>query len=267
MDIRSTDFADSFNKKEAHVGVFGMGLVGESIKSYFERHGMDVIPHDPFNGSFKGLDELVKNSQVIFVCTPTPLSEDLKRSCTSVVDALDSIEKKAMELGRPSDSFVVCIMSSVNPGFTKSEKIKRKSMRITVSPEFLSNKNPEKSLQQSNRFIVGGDMDDARVILQFFLEADKRRVEEGKCVLIQCDITAAELTRIFVNSLLMTKNIFSRQMSEVCHAMGVSYEEVRVLTSLDNRVGASFTNIQDSEDREIQEDFSSFGVLEKQIKS
>ena len=268
MDIKAPDFSDAFKKEEAVVGIMGMGLVGQALKFYFDRHGFPVIPYDRYHEKeFSGLEDLVKQAQVIFVAVPAPVREDRTRNMGPIWDALESIEKKAAEIGRPFDSFIACIISPTNPGYTKKVQEELPGMRITYMPEFLTNKNANFDLVSSNRFVVGGSMDDARVVLQFFLEADRRRVESGKCVLVQCDATAAELSRLLTNGALLSKAFFSKQVHDIAAFLGVDFEETRVLACLDPRVGPAFTKVEDTNEREVNEDFVLVSALDDRQKN
>jgi UDPglucose 6-dehydrogenase len=49
------------------------------------------------------------------------------------------------------------------------------------------------------------------------------------------------MVKLYTNGILATKVLFSNEMYLICQQLGVNYEEVRVLSVLDPRVGASHT--------------------------
>ncbi len=266
MDINSPDFAESFRVNEAVVGVVGMDLVGRAFRDYFLERKFKVLSFDPYEASFGDIECIVKEAQVIFVCTPAPMLESGRRNSVPVQDSLLKIEKTAKELGRPLGSFVVCIVSPVDPGFTDDWKRRAdRSSRTVYSPEFLSQEYPDLSMKQLTKIVVGGDMDDVSVVLQFFFESNRRRTEEGKLALFACSAVSAELTRLFVHGILDAKVTFSRRMKAVCDSMKVPFEEVRILSALDPRVGGKFTT-PDATEREITNDVWVLAALEDHLK-
>jgi UDPglucose 6-dehydrogenase len=243
VDINAPDFVDSFDKSKALVGIIGQGFVGSAMKAYFDRHEVPVVAYDKFKPEFSTLEEVVKKADVIFVCVPTPMRQSGECYTGIPEDVFADIDRTAKEIGRPTDSFVCCLKSTVPAGFTDGLRKKYPHMRITFSPEFLTEKNSVQDMIQANRIIVGGATEDSAVVLQFFLAADQRRVDEGKVVLIQCPAAAAEMAKLFGNGLLFTKVVFSNEIYALCKKMGINYDEVRFLTSLDPRIGGGHTQV------------------------
>jgi UDPglucose 6-dehydrogenase len=243
MDINALDFESSFDLKNANVGIVGQGFVGSAMKSYFERK-INCLTYDKYKPeSGTTLDEVVSKSDIIFVCVPTPMRHTGECYTGIVESVLQDIERVAQEIDRPTNTFVVCIKSTVPPGFTARMQEKHSGLRLVFSPEFLTEKNAVGDMLNANRVIVGGTMDDSKVVLRYFLEVDKRRVDEGKCVLVQCSTSAAEMAKLFGNGLLFSKVMFSNEVYVLCQVLGINYEEVRILTSLDPRIGGAHTAV------------------------
>jgi UDPglucose 6-dehydrogenase len=246
MDINAPDFIQSFKLENATVGIIGQGFVGSAMRAYFERK-VRVLSYDKYKNdrdeSHVDLETVVRESDIIFVCVPTPMRESGECYTGIPESVFDDISRTAKEIGRPGDSFVCCLKSTVPPGFTQNLQGKHLDLRITFSPEFLTEKNSIQDMLQANRVIVGGDLGSAAVVLQFFLEVDKRRVEEGKCVLVQCSTMAAEMAKLFGNGLLFSKVVFSNEIYLLCKKMGINYDEVKVLTALDPRIGGNHVSV------------------------
>lgn len=243
MDINAPDFIESFDLAKAKVGIIGQGFVGTAIRAFFERK-VSCVTYDKYKQETTNtLEEVVRDSDIIFVCVPTPMRETGECYTGIVESVLSDIDNKSQEIARPGSSFVVCIKSTVPPGFTARMQERHMNLRLVFSPEFLLEKTAIQDMLHANRVIVGGSMDDAKVVLQFFIAVDQRRVEEGKCVLVQCTSAAAEMAKLFGNGLLFSKVLFSNEIYMMCQVMGINYEEVRVLTSLDPRIGNSHTQV------------------------
>ena len=244
VDVNSPDFAERFNKKDAVVGVIGQGFVGGTMKAYFEHHGMRVVAHDKFRPEFGSLAGVVSQSDVVFVCVPTPMKPTGECHTDIVVSVLDDIVAASAQLGRPGDTFVVCLKSTVPPGFTKRMQRQFPTLRITFSPEYLTEKSAYQDMVRATRVVVGGDYDDTKIVLQFFLEADRRRVDEGKLLLVAvADPAAAEMAKLFANGLLFAKVMFCNDVYLLCQRLGIDYEEARAIAVLDPRIGPSHTHV------------------------
>lgn len=243
MDINAPDFSETFDKKNAVVGIIGQGFVGSAMKAYFDHHEVKVVAYDKFKPEFNTLNDVVANSDVIFVCVPTPMRQNGECFTGIVESVLDDVERAARENSRPYNSFVVCVKSTVPPGFTDGQRARRTGLRIVFSPEFLTEKNSVDDMINANRIVVGGPFDDARVVLHFFLAADKERVAAKDVALIQCDSSVAEMSKLFTNALLFTKVVLSNDMYKLCKGLGIKYEEVRAVTSFDPRIGSSHTQV------------------------
>ena len=242
MDINSPDFFTSFDIKKATVGIVGQGFVGNAIRSFFERR-VKCLAYDKYKSTGSSLEDVVKASEVIFVCVPTPMRESGECYTGIVQDVLNDIAKTAREIGRPGDTFVVCVKSTVPPGFTDQMKVSFPMLRLVFSPEFLTEKNSVGDMLNANRVIVGGEMDDTKIVLHFFLEADRKRIEQGKCVLMHCSSRSAEMAKLLGNGLLFSKVVFCNEVYALCQKMGIEYDEVRTLAALDPRIGASHTGV------------------------
>ena len=243
MDINAPDFVATFKKEDAIVGIVGQGFVGGATKAYFDRHEFPVIAYDKFKSGYSTLEDVVKKAHIIFVCVPTPMRTTGECYTGIVEDVFADIDRVAKEVGRPGDSFVLCLKSTVPPGTTEGLKYRYPHLRITFSPEFLTEKNAIQDMLQATRILVGGSKEDAAVVLQFFLVADQRRVDENKVMLVQCPANAAEMTKLFTNGLLFTKVLFANEVYKLCESMGILYDDVRWLTCLDKRIGNTHLNV------------------------
>lgn len=251
MDIRDTDFVTKFDREQVAVGVIGHGYVGSAVDSFFrwkvDGNGdpvklFDVYVYDRAKPELDSLTTVVKESSVIFVCVPTPMNLD--GSChTGIVESvLKDIVTEAGRQARSLDSFVVVIKSTVYPGFT-SEMQERYGLRLVFSPEFLTEKNSVDDMERCNRVLLGGDIDDGRVVFKFFETKLLSRLQNGSCVIVSCKSDEAEMAKLFTNGILMTKVLFCNEIYQLCQKAGIDYDEVRGLACLDPRIGQSHTMV------------------------
>jgi len=233
MSINAPDFVVNFDIKDVAVGLVGFGYVGQAIESFFSTECKSYV-YDKFKDGLDTLEDTVSNASVIFVCVPTPMNKD--GSCyTGIVEsAILDIQQAAARLARDINEFILVVKSTVTPGFT--DKMKEKTgMRIIFSPEFLTEAASIEDFEKVNRVILGGDIEDARVVYKFF----ERKMEPRGVTIAQCPTKTAEMTKLFTNAFLMTKVLFANEMYQVCSGLEIDYEEVMNLACLDYRIAYS----------------------------
>jgi len=240
LDINATDFLKSFNMKNATVGVVGHGFVGKAVDEFFKGK-CNVLVHDKAKPELNSLKEVVSGAEVIFICVPTPMRKDGSCFTGFIEEVLTNVRNTARELNRNLDSFVTVVKSTVYPGFVEDMQNKLLPLRITFSPEFLTEANSVNDFKEVNRIIVGGDEDDALVVCKYFAEADPDRVEDGRRIILHADSTTAEMVKLYANGILTAKVIFSNEVYLMCQKLGISFEDVRMMAVLDHRIGAGHT--------------------------
>jgi len=248
LDINSSDFGNAFEPSKATVGIIGQGFVGGAMRAYFDRpvsgesgEKFNIVTYDKYTGG--DIKNVIEKAEVVFVCVPTPMRKTGECYTGIVESVLQDIVDTAKLVGRNMDTFVVCVKSTVWPGFTEEMKQRYPGMRLCFSPEFLTEKNAAGDMIASNRIVVGGEMDDASVVLQFFLVQDAARVDDGRCMLIRVEATVAEMVKLYTNGILFTKVLFSNEVYQLCKRLGIDYDDVRLVSCVDPRIGPSHTMV------------------------
>ncbi len=248
MDINDPDFALDFNIRDAVVGIVGHGYIGQAVDVLFSPYCQRLV-YDRAKPELQTLDEVVQNAQVVFVAVPTPMERD--GSChTGIVESvLQDIQNAAVRMGRDVRSFVVVLKSTVPPGFTARMR-SQLSLRLVFSPEFLTEKNSADDFRRASRVLLGGDLEDAKVVFKFFEGVWADRLPDtyvdqpdGPVNIVRCDSTAAELTKYFTNCYLATCVTFANEMYRLCQALDQRYDVVKTLALLDQRISPSHLDV------------------------
>lgn len=242
IDINATDFIERFDPKNGTVGVVGHGYVGHAVEVFFHKV-FDVKVYDKVKEELHTLKDVVTSSEVIFVCVPTPMRQDGSCYTGIVEDVLSAIATTAKDNNRSMGSFVVVVKSTVYPGFTKKMKQLFPGMRLLFSPEFLTEKNSIEDFEKTKRVLLGGEIEDARVVFKYFEARLPEKVKNNQTVVVQVDPTVAELAKLYTNGILMTKILFSNEVYQICQKLDADYEEVRTLACIDDRIGRSHTSV------------------------
>lgn len=261
IDLNSPTFIQDFRISDATVGAVGYGFIGNAVVELFRPHVGSVLIYDKEkSGSTSGnlfvnvtqcssLIEVVRGSEVIFVAVPTPMRSSGECFTGIVESVLQDIQNAAIRLARSLDDFVVVIKSTVPPGFTRRMQDKY-ALRLVFSPEFLTEANAVNDFKTANRVLLGGELEDARVVFKYFEGVWPDRQAEtwtnhpdGPVAIVHCSSEEAELTKLSTNIHLTAKVMVSNELYLICQSMGINYDNVKVLTQLDRRIGTSHMTV------------------------
>lgn len=216
------------------VGVVGYGYVGKAVEYGFKPNN-EVLVHDKFLPSLS-LPKVVSKSQIIFVCVPTPMDRAYEKIDLSIVEQVvgDIVKLAKKYKKRP----IVVIKSTVIPGTTRKLGEKFKYQETAFNPEFLTEANYLDDFVNSDRIIVGGDVDWVRQRV-----VDLYRDSFPKTKVFQTDPVTAEMVKYMANTFLATKVMFANEMYDLCEKLGIKYEEVKQMVVADRRIYDSHLDI------------------------
>ncbi len=250
IDIQREDIVHTFNISDATVGQIGHGFIGNAVAKLFEPHCRVLIYDKAKTGpGYSTLDDVLRYSEVVFVAVPTPMKPSGECHTGIVEEVLQEVQNRAVAVGRDLGAFIVVIKSTVPPGFTRrmSDKF---ALRIVFSPEFLTEANAAEDFRKTNRVILGGDLEDARIVFKYFegVWPDRLRDQwsgnpDGIVDIIHCDSTTAELVKLSANAHLAARVVVSNEIYRACQAAGVQYDDVKKLSQLDRRIGMSHMEV------------------------
>lgn len=264
MSIQDKDFVSDFKLEDATVGQIGYGFIGNAVVELF-RPFCNVVVYDKFQAqkNYEGrerlpkvalcndLDSVVKLADVIFAAVPTPMRRTGECDTSIIESVVQEVQNTAIRIRRDINDFILVIKSTVPPGFTKKMQDKY-ALRILFSPEFLTEANAVQDFKKANRVLLGGDIEDARIVFKFFEGVWPSRVlgpaydpshPDGPVQIIQCESGVAEMVKLSTNVHLTAKVMISNELYLICEKAGIPYEDVKLLTQLDRRIGTSHMNV------------------------
>ena len=216
-----------------NVGIIGCGFVGSSLREGL-RDSVTVDVYDKFNTDLSTVDslrDLVLESDILFVCLPTPMRRTGECDTTLVENTVHLIDNYC-----EGSSKVVVIKSTVPPGTTKKlQLMTRDCCSVIFNPEFLTEANHIEDFKNQKRIILGGD--DCKDALAKVKSMYMKQFPSVPYVL--CGSLEAELTKYFCNCFLATKVSFANEMKQYCDALGADYDRVVESSVYDDRVGKS----------------------------
>ena len=181
------------------------------------------------------LKSAVEKSKIIFLCLPTPQSEDGSADLTHVIGVSEKIA------GYLNEEKIIISKSTVPVGTVERLKqlFKKKSsypVEVVSNPEFLKEGSALQDSLKPDRIIIGTrDKRTAEILTELY----EPFVRTGNPIIIM-DEKSAELTKYAANSFLAAKVTFMNDMANLCEAVGADIEWIRKGIGSDPRIGKSF---------------------------
>ncbi len=210
------------------IGVIGQGYVGTAIKLGFQDH-YKVLTYDKFDlakSTHSKISDLVEETEVIFVCVPTPMRKD--GTCYTGI-----VEEVIREINETANGQIVVIKSTVPPGTTDKFNHEFSNVTVIFNPEFLTEENFLDDFKNQNRIILGGSRKGTNKLRQIYSKVFP------KAVIVKTGDKHAEMVKYFTNTFLATKVSFANEMYNICEQIGIDYDKVVEYAIYDERLGKS----------------------------
>lgn len=215
--------------------------------------GLDEIVRKNLNtGRLKfttDLEYAVRNSEIIFLCLPTPPGKDgdadlgilfsVVKNIAKILRGLAKDEKNQLKKLIVSKSTVPVgtadkIKETLNKELGKySDKI---DLYVASNPEFLKEGNAVQDFMFPDRVVIGVNDGEAEKILRELYEPF---VRTGAPILVM-DTRSAEMVKYTANAFLAMRISFMNEMANLCEKLGADVEKVRIAIGYDNRIGPRF---------------------------
>ncbi len=220
-----------------NVGVIGNGFVGNSIYHTFSPQ-MKVRVYDVVEAkSTDTLKDVLMESEIIFVCVPTPMLEGGSIDLSYINKVFNQCKILMTDLLIDHSKKVFVIKSTVVP-HTTSKLVKRTGLRIVFSPEFLTERTAVSDSICSNHTIVGGDL---------YSKMEVRRLYEdrfGEAFRTYfTDSQTAEFIKYMRNTFFATKVTFMNEMFRIAANNNVDWENAVDGFVMDGRIGHSHLSV------------------------
>ena len=211
------------------VGIVGKGFVGGAMYENFKDvFNVLVWDTDESKRNVESFEKFVQNSDIVFICVPTPM-KDSGECDTSIVE---SVVKDISVVDRRK---YVVIKSTVTPGTT--EKLSEKySITLAFNPEFLTEANAYNDFRFQPLIVLGADDQGINAVLSQVYSEFNTKVENAAYV-VSRTTKEAELFKYLANSFLATKVIFANEFKLLCDKADVDYNRIAEVAVLDKRLG------------------------------
>ena len=181
------------------------------------------------------LDHAVERSEIIFLCLPTPQSEDGSADLSRVISVVEQITEHI-------NSNKIIVSKSTAPVGTVDrlrqivKKVTRYTVDIVSNPEFLKEGTAVQDSLKPDRIVVGTRN---KKVNEKLVELYAPFVRTGNPILFM-DERSAELTKYASNAFLATKITFMNELANLCEQVGADINFVRKGMGSDPRIGPQF---------------------------
>jgi len=221
-----------------NIGIIGNGFVGSAIMHGFILHTDDIMIYDKDpKRSTHNLNELILNSDVVFICVPTPMFESGECDLSIVEGVVDEIMNNCPLTHRRKNQVLV-IKSTVVPGTTEQLSAKYPEINFVFNPEFLTERKARLDFINTSRIVLGGNDE-----ISLKKVEDLYRIRFPYTKIIKTDFGTAQLIKYMANCFFATKVSFMNEMHQICEAIGGNWDEAVEGFITDGRIGNSHIDV------------------------
>lgn len=212
------------------IGVIGWGFVGQATGNGFATNPKNkVFWYDKFKESPNTLEEVVENSDFIFICVPTPIFADYSGMDMSIVEG---VVKEISSRVAGKDKILI-VKSTSLPGTAKKLMKKYPRINFVMNPEFLTQKNANQDFLKPSRTVLGTDSPDiARKIISLY-----KTILPKDQPYIVVSPTSSEIAKYMSNLILASKVLLANEFYDLSKKVGGNYLEVQKIVESDPRIG------------------------------
>lgn len=186
------------------------------------------------------LKKAVLESEIVFLCLPTPQGEDGSADLKYVFGVAENIGKILKESG--NNSFKIIVNKSTVPvGTSRSvtEIIKKyvdNNFEVVSNPEFLREGFAVEDFMKPDRIVIGANSPEVFRKMKILYEPF---VRQGNPI-IEMNPESSEVTKYAANSYLAMRITFMNELANFCEKVGANIDLVRKGMGTDTRIGKRF---------------------------
>ena len=186
------------------------------------------------------LKKAVLESEVIFLCLPTPQDEDGSAELKYVFGVVEEIGK--ILKAAATNDFKIIVNKSTVPVGTSAELTKiiedygNKNFEVVSNPEFLREGFAVDDFMKPDRIVVGTR---TQKVFEKMCALYEPFVRQGNPIL-EMDPESSEVTKYAANSYLAMRITYMNELANFCESVGANVDLVRKGIGADTRIGKRF---------------------------
>ena len=214
------------------IGIAGVGFVGNSVKSFFEKH-VNIVSYD----KYKKLDtkEDLLKSDILFLCLPTLFNEDKceydKTAINEVCDFLNINKYKG----------IVILKSTVEPETTTKLSEKYNNLKIIHNPEFLTARTAVEDFANQKHIVIGKGPNCNDEDVQLIEDVYRKYFPEAE--ISCCSSIESESMKIMCNSFYASKVMIFNEYYLLSKKNGSDFEKIKGLMLKNGWINPMHTDV------------------------
>ena len=212
------------------IGIVGYGFVGKALANGL-RNNVQTCLIDPKLETSVG-DLVDFNPDAIFLCLPTPMSDDGNQDISILKMVLEELKSYKI-------NSLVVIKSTVLP--ENIEVIENIYTNFVYNPEFLREKHANDDFINSKLIVFGGKDPNIKYLADIYKNHSKCLCQDY----VFTDLISASMIKYTINSFLATKVIFFNEIHSLFNKVKTSenWDNFISYLSLDKRIGDSHMQV------------------------
>tara|TARA_R110000824_G_scaffold319581_2_gene506612 strand:- start:2054 stop:2902 length:849 start_codon:yes stop_codon:yes gene_type:complete len=217
-----------------NIGVIGNGFVGSAIAAGFGLHANVKIYDKDSRRSLHTLEEVVNQSEFIFISVPTPMKSVIDGKIS--LDILDSVMEE-INICNTKTNNIFIIKSTAVPGTANTYIEQYPNLNIVFNPEFLTERTARLDFINTSRIVIGGAPHLTKRVEKLYRD----RFPATK--IIKTDTTSAEFIKYMCNCFFATKVSFMNEMRQMVSSLGLNWTSIMDGFLTDGRIGNSHVDV------------------------
>lgn len=183
----------------------------------------------------KDIQELISNSEIIFICVNTPPKEDGSVDLSQVISVSESLAKnlKDKKIIAIKSTIPIGILEKINQIFENYGKKKNQDFEIAFIPEFLREGNAVYDFYNPSRIVIGAENPE-------IIEELKKLFSPLNAPFIITSPNAAILIKYASNAFLAMRISFINEIANIAERFGIDIQEVIEGMKYDKRIGKDY---------------------------
>lgn len=225
------------------IGIIGFGFVGKAVYYGLKDVYSPILIYDTNPKAFDSISrddtafcqpkdltirQVVDNSDIVFICVPTPTDLNTGKIDTSIVESV------VREIGDPDNPPILVVKSTVIPGTCC--RLAQTYPHIVFNPEFLTEARFVDDFLEQQYVILGGQAWDCEFVANVYRE----RFNIPAYV---TDWASAEMVKYVANCMLAVKVGICNEFYNICKAADIDYNAVMRMILLNDRFGKTHTQV------------------------
>jgi UDPglucose 6-dehydrogenase len=214
-----------------NVGIIGAGVVGLATATVLKKKHT-IYVYDKFKDEYKlSMPELVFNSEIAFICVPTPMKQSGEMDLSPITDSLDNLLEVHKRINKDPSSLIAVIRSTSVPG-TADYLSTKYPFKFASNPEFLTEKNALSDMENTSRIVIGAtDNQTSSKIRELYISLFPN------AQYFLSDNKTAEMSKYSANVFLASQIVLANEINGICSSLGIDYNKIKEVLLSDKRIG------------------------------